>query len=110
MLKRMAISARDGLKPAKGAGKHKQGKLKSKSKDTATPKSNSRYRAVPAAKLPWRISTDSNYDFDDFQSGEGGMLELEEIDGVDVVWEEGPDGSRTVKFNVSGKAKASLLT
>jgi hypothetical protein len=32
------------------------------------------------------------------------MLELEEIDGVDVVWEERPDGSKTVKFNVGRAA------
>lgn len=84
-------------------GKHKQRKLKSKSKDLAA--SKAKYRAVPAAKLPWRASKDSNYDFDDFQAGEGGMLELEEIDGVDVVWEERPDGSKTIKFNVSVEAE-----
>lgn len=59
---------------------------------------------MPAAKLPWKASKDSNYDLDDFESGEGGMLELEEIDGVDVVWEERPDGSKTVKFNVGRAA------
>lgn len=98
---RMAVAPSEVSRPAKGQGKHKQRKLKSKSKSAAKPSSSSKkYRSVPAAQLPWRASKNANYDFDDFAAGEGGMLELEEIDDVDVVWEERPDGSKTVKFKV----------
>ncbi|KAK9893420.1 P-loop containing nucleoside triphosphate hydrolase protein [Cystobasidium minutum MCA 4210] len=100
----MAIAPSSSLRPAKGQGKHKQRKLKSKSGKgkalSGKSTSSKKYRDVPASKLPWRASKDANYDFDDFQAGEGGMLELEEIDDVDVVWEERPDGSKTVKFKV----------
>lgn len=103
--KEMAIAPSSSLRPAKGQGKHKQRKLKSKSGKgkalSGKSTSSKKYRDVPASKLPWRASKDANYDFDDFQAGEGGMLELEEIDDVDVVWEERPDGSKTVKFKVS---------
>lgn len=51
------------------------------------------------ANLPWKttsrpILTGIN--------GDEGILELEEVEGVEVVYED-VSGGRTVKFNVSGK-------
>jgi ATP-dependent RNA helicase DDX24/MAK5 len=104
----MAVTPSSVLRGAKSSkNKNKKSKAKSKGKGSSQSTSEKKYRTVPATQLPWKASRDANYDFDDFKSGEGGMLELEEIDGVDVVWQEAPDGSKTVKFNVSN-SKAEL--
>lgn len=91
-------------KPDTSLLKNKKKKAKAKSKGKVKSLSSSsaakRYRSVPASQLPWKATRGTTYSLEDFQ-GEGGMLELEEIDGVDVVWEETATGGRTVKFNVS---------
>lgn len=57
------------------------------------------YKQVSAASLPWRRTAGAKYDFGDL--GDGGMLDLEEIDGVDVVYDETAQGGKTISFKVS---------
>ena len=59
----------------------------------------SRYVEVAAQKLPWTRTPGATIELG--SDDEGGMLELEEVDDVDVVWEERPDGSKVVRFKVS---------
>ena len=61
--------------------------------------SSSRYVEVAAQKLPWTRTPGATIELG--SDDEGGMLELEEVDDVDVVWEERPDGSKVVRFKVS---------
>lgn len=61
--------------------------------------STSAYRNITANALPWQSVRNVKYDFDAFD-GEGGMLDLEEIDGVDVVFEQTEQGGRNVRFKV----------
>ena len=55
-----------------------------------------KYTDVAAQNLPWRQLSTAGYDFEE----DGGVLELEEVDDVDVVWEETADGGRSVRFKV----------
>lgn len=91
------------MKSAKG----KKRKVSSASSLPASSKKSRRIN-VPSSKLRWKKTAGANYDFDGFEEGEGGMLELEEIDDVDVVWEEGLDGSKTVSFKVSRETRRAF--
>ena len=82
---------------SKSSGK----KRKSSSSASARPSKSARYVDVPSSRLPWKRTAGAGYDFDGFEGGEGGMLELEEIDGVDIVYDhDGTDGSRRISFKV----------
>jgi hypothetical protein len=62
-----------------------------------------KYRELAAQKLPWKALAKGGYDFDE----DGGVLELEEVEDVDIVWQETAGGGRTAKFMV-GRAEVDL--
>ena len=78
----------------------KKGRPKSSKKRSASSSSLSKkkhkYTDVAAQDLPWRRLPHTGYDFE----ADGGVLELEEVDEVDVVWEETADGGKSVRFKV----------
>ena len=60
-----------------------------------------KYRELAAQKLPWKALAKGGYDFDE----DGGVLELEEVEDVDIVWQETAGGGRTAKFMVCRREK-----
>ena len=70
-------------------------------------------RSVAASALPWKkLSTDAAFLDDVGFDAEGGMLGLEEIEGVDVVFGDqvGSDGLKTVQFLVPENSKLLPVT
>lgn len=87
----------EDIEPApKLGGKRKLSVGKSKlSGENKVVKTQKRLRAD---QLDWRsVATSSLPGMD----AGGGMMMLEELDGVGVEWEDGPDGGRTARFVVS---------
>jgi hypothetical protein len=75
----------------------------SKSAKASTSSSNAATKAskVRAEELDWKkLSTDS-YEGGTFDGDEGGMLLLEEVDGVDIQWEEDEAGRKKAVLLVS---------
>jgi ATP-dependent RNA helicase DDX24/MAK5 len=71
--------------------------VKKKSKKSLSKEERPKKR-LRADQLQWReVKTSSLPGMD----AGGGMMMLEELDGVGVEWEEGVDGGRTAKFVVS---------
>ena len=87
------IAQRKQKKPLKSSLKAPAGGSNGK---TAASSSTPRAKAnkVRAEELDWKkLSTDS-YEGGTFDGDEGGMLLLEEVDGVDVQWEEDEAGRK----------------
>ena len=91
------------LKKSKSVKLNSKKRKASSSKSSQALGSKSRKISVSSQRLPWKRTAGAVYDFEGFEDGEGGMLELEEIDDVDVVWEEGLDGAKKISFKVSSK-------
>ena len=70
--------------------------LHSKAERRSKKSKSSRFN-IPSDALNWKpVKTAPMGGFDDG----GGMMMFEELDGVDVKWEEGANGQKTAKFVV----------
>jgi len=70
--------------------------LRSKAERRSKKSKSSRFN-IPSDALNWKpVKTAAVGGFDDG----GGMMMFEELDGVDVKWEEGLNGQKTAKFIV----------
>jgi len=80
--------------------------LRSKAERRSKKSKSSRFN-IPSDALNWKpVKTAPMGGFDDG----GGMMMFEELDGVDVKWEEGANGQKTAKFVVRlpSRAKTEL--
>ena len=75
----------------------RQAKLKRKH-PIKPPATKSNRTKLSADALPWKSVKTASFSGVD---GGGGMMMLEELDDVDVEWEEHDDGRKTARFVVS---------
>lgn len=77
-----------------------QASLKRKSHTTEPSHKKRKVNHTTAAALPWKAVKRT---YDAGIDGDDGILELEEVEGVRVVYEDG-EGGRTVKFEVRSRS------
>jgi hypothetical protein len=73
----------------------------SSSKNHKSSASTSKSSKVRAEELDWKKLSTDNYEGGTFDADEGGMLLLEEVDGVDIQWEEDETGRKKAVLMVS---------
>lgn len=81
-----------------GAGGKRKRAVPKKSASAGGKKGVEKRKRLRADELKWKtVNTSSLPGMD----AGGGMMMLEELEGVGVEWEDGPDGGRTARFVVS---------
>lgn len=86
------IAQRKQKKPLKSSLKASGGSTSKTQASSSTPKAKA--NKIRAEELDWKKLSVDSYEGGTFDGDEGGMLLLEEVDGVDVQWEEDEAGRK----------------